>query len=402
MGNYVVVGALGDSEEVKKTSAELSNTYEYEIYAESYRNYAELRKSGLTLRPKKTKSFCGTSNSIKLTFEAIEIPISELGAEELTNLSNDVKELKDEGFVLNEDATLVYRQQEGGKPQLAPWDVMAYKQFPSTALDDCRDCIAEYWSSLQSHAKYSSESRVFSHSMRVYPKIVSNVGSLVNMTSNIAHLMQLSSESAKKIRELSSGKAWGFHTDGDNQIWRGTSSPYVFKMIPCLPLYEHELYIYSLDLPHLPKLKESWIVEETNEHPAEYFLCLEYKGISLASSYGLKALLPPKVKEQMDLIIADLFKSGIDFKDAHLGNFVIDKEGVVWAIDCESMISRATIDLLKSINEEKKKIQTEKGRDYCTKEENEAFENRFINQISAIESKDSVEFLKYCYSVLSD
>lgn len=245
-----------------------------------------------------------------------------------------MKSLQRKGFTLNEETTTVYL--DGEKLYLGPWSVVCYREFPTTLEDDYMDHLANYWSSLNSHLKFAKETRVFTHPMPLYPKTADHIAKEANGYSNIAARIKLSSTSQEKIRSLDDCVQC-FHTGGDNQVWYNTG-PYVFKMVSDTSLYKHELFIYSLNLPHLPRLVESWVVEETAEHPSEHFLCLENKGKSLSSLFGLKKLLPEGIKSQMEEILVNLEKSGIRFEDPHLGNFTLDKDGIVWAIDAESMV----------------------------------------------------------------
>lgn len=382
MGNQVVLGAIGNEESLTETKMDSGVKYQYQVHPESYRNYAALLKTRCTLNPTSVEPFFGEQSTIRLTFEARPLLIDDLTPEQSAEILKNVKILRVKGFTLNEETTTVYQDKK--KLYLGPWSVVCYKEFPSTLEDDYLDHIANYWSSLRSHVKFAQENRVFTHPMSLYPKTNHHLAKEANGSTNIASRIELSSTSQNKIMSLD-GCVQNFLTDGDNQVWYN-DSPYVFKMLPDKSLYHHELFIYSLDLPHLPRLIDSWVVEETADHPSEYFLCLENKGKSLSFLFGIKKLLPQEIKRQMEEILINLKKNGVRFGDPHLGNFTLDKEGVVWAIDAESMIRDCDMNLIEEIGKRRKATREKTLRDEFVRHVQERDKNLLV--------KESIEFLE--------
>lgn len=312
-------GCLGVLQEVS------TDRIMFTVYSESMANYCEI--SNCLLTPSKLVM---SAKNINLIYENyLEVDILSFPV----IVRAVIESVKTHNITIDPNTTKIYR--ENGRLKFAPWQVLKYTEFPSEIMDDFDDEKEKfYWSSLSIHTSKALESRIFPYNMRKITKRYG--GSLFESSTRIAHKVRLSKYSYKRMRAFDDDNYINnWVVDGDNQIWVTCDDKYIFKMLSDEMFYWHELFIYGKGLTCMPKLIDHWIHD--NEGIKEYFIVFEKRGTSLMSKFGLNVLIPEKIRDKQNAIIAQLASYGMRFGDSHIGNFVIDDDENVLAIDAESM-----------------------------------------------------------------
>lgn len=280
---------------------------------------------------------------MKLTFALQEIPLTE-------EYLSFIKKIRTHPYHvrLRENTQVLYLQE--GQVVVAPWQICTVIDFPESMFDDYIKHNRFYWSSLTENVSRAKEARIFPYCMRAENKSFS-AGNMLAGGTNIAFRIQVSDYSLKRmkshrkeeeyvhtwqrkgetIKETRTRKEYlcTWWQGSENHVWFTDSL--FFKLVSDKIMFEHELLIYRQELPFMPKLVDFW------SHESEHFICTEAKGDSLTSLYGVEKLIPEEIKIKKNQVQTKMTEAGLVFGDPHLGNFVQDKQGEIYAIDAESI-----------------------------------------------------------------
>ena len=123
------------------------------------------------------------------------------------------------------------------------------------------------------------------------------------------------------------------YQDGQSQIWFDADR-YVVKMVSYEDLYQHEIKMMKqLELTGMvPKIIDTWSIGD------ERLIVMEHRGQTVEQLYLRKVFCPAIIVNQIDHINMILNGMGLEHLDAHLGNWVVDKHGIVSLIDLEHLV----------------------------------------------------------------